>query len=293
VELTHLVKNSDVGSKIESLLRNKLGFSRTMIRRLKQHSGVEVNGHKVYLNQRVQLGDVISINIESNEETDIIPQPIEIEIVYEDKYLLVVNKPPHMLVHPLKHEWTNTLANAVIYHYRQHNLQLGFKPVSRLDRNTSGLVVIAKNSHIGYQLAQQLHTNEFVREYIAIVHGWIKQPRGVISLPISRCPDSKIKQMVDIDGRHAVTHYQVARYIKDNTIIRLRLETGRTHQIRVHLSFIGFPLLGDNLYGGQREIINRQALHCYNIMLTHPANGEKLALTAPMPKDMQRLTITE
>ncbi|MBM7855656.1 23S rRNA pseudouridine1911/1915/1917 synthase [Desulfohalotomaculum tongense] len=289
MKITHRVTEDQSGYSAEKLLRKKLGFSQTMIRRLKRCSGVCLNGRPVYLKQRLKEGDILSIDIQLTPNTGIEPQPIPMDIIYEDRHLLVVNKPPHMLVHPLKHEPYNTLANAVLHHYRKNNIEGTFHPVSRLDRNTSGLVVIAKHPYAGFRLSQQLHSIDFQREYLAVVHGMLKQLQAVIALPIARCRDSKIKHTVDCGGRKAVTRYQVEKYCGNNTVVKLQLETGRTHQIRVHMSHIGHPLLGDSLYGGLNEGINRQALHCYRVSLTHPVTGALLSLQSPLPRDIQNL----
>lgn len=289
MKLSYQVTAAEAGLSTERLMQKNLGFSRGMVRKLKRLSGVLVNGHPVCLSRRLQAGDRISIKLQFDESTDVLPQPIPIDIVYEDGHFLAVNKPPEMLVHPLKHEQENTLANAVLYHYHQKDIESVFRPVSRLDRNTSGLVVIAKHAHAGFRLAQQLSTSELRREYLAVVHGLIKQEQGSIDLPIARCEDSKLKRRVCPDGKRSVTYYNVIRYLADSTLVKLCLATGRTHQIRVHLSHIGHPLVGDTLYGGREEGINRQALHCCRVSLTHPITGFPLTLEAPLPEDLQRL----
>lgn len=287
--LDHRVTDVEDGRTTESLLQNTMGFSRKMIRRLKKHQGVKVNGQTVYLNYRVKGGDILSVDLKNNDDITIEPQNIPLDIIYQDQHLMVVNKPPHMLVHPLKHEQHNTLANAVLFHYHQNNLDETFRPVSRLDRGTSGLVVIAKHSHAGHLLAQQLQTGNLRRQYLAVAHGLIRQPRGVIALPIGQCADSNVKHEVSPYGRRAVTRYQVISYTTGNTVVKLDLETGRTHQIRVHLSHIGYPLVGDALYGGISKDINRQALHCYGVSFSHPLTGEYLTLDASTPEDIQRI----
>jgi len=289
LKLNYQVKTTEAGFTAEKVLRQNLGFSRGMVRRLKRTGGVLVNGQAFYLNRRLQEGDLLCVNLHFDEFTDAPPQPIPIDIVYEDEHILVVDKPPDMLVHPLKHEPLDTLANAVLYHYIENNTEPVFRPVSRLDRNTSGLVVVAKHAHAGFRLTSQLGTGELRREYLAVVHGLVAQKQGSIDLSIARCRDSKIKQMVHPDGRRAQTFYNVEEYLAGNTLLKLRLTTGRTHQIRVHMSHLGHPLVGDTLYGGREEEINRQALHCCRIRLLHPITGGPLVLEAPLPEDIRRI----
>lgn len=289
MQITHTVTSDEEGRTAEGLLRSKLGLSTTMMRKLKKNSGVHLNNSPIYLKQRVQKGDLLSFNIELQSNTTIHPQPIPLNIIHEDQHLLILKKPPNMLVHPLKHEPYNTLANAVIYYYNQNNIEGTFHPISRLDRNTSGLVVIAKNPYASNLLCKQLHTADFQREYAAVVHGQIKQRQAIIALPIARCEDSAVKHRVHQSGRRAVTHYSVVSSLHNKALVQIRLETGRTHQIRVHMSHIGHPLVGDDLYGGRSEGINRQALHCCRVSLTHPVTGSKLQFNSPLPRDMQRL----
>ena len=194
-----------------------------------------------------------------------------------------------MLVHPLKHEQENTLANAVLHYYLEKGIEAAFRPMSRLDRNTSGLVVIAKHAYAAFRLGQQLSNGGLQREYLAVVHGLIAQEQGIIDLPVARSDDSRVKRRVCPDGKKALTYYTVLNYLTDATFLKLRLATGRTHQIRVHLCHIGHPRVGDAHYGGREEGISRQALHCCRISLTHPVTGEGLTLEAPLPGDMQKL----
>ena len=289
MKLERQVTAAEAGLSIEQFLRNVLGFSRSMVRRLKRLSGVLLNGQPVILSRRLKAGDRISVALQFNEFTNVLPQPIPIDFVFEDEHILVVNKPPGMLVHPLKHEQENTLANAVLHHYLEKGIEAAFRPVSRLDRNTSGLVVIAKHAYAAFRLGQQLPRGELQREYLAVVHGLIAQEQGIIDLPVARSVDSRVKRRVCPEGKKALTYYTVLKYLANATFLKLRLATGRTHQIRVHLSHIGHPLVGDTLYGGREEGISRQALHCCRISLTHPVTGEGLTLEAPLPGDMQKL----
>ena len=289
MKLNHQVAAEEAGRTAEKIIRDRMGLSRSMIRKLKRLSGVLVNGESVYLNKRLREGDSLSVDLRLPACTEAQPQPIPLNIVYEEDHLLVINKPENMLVHPLKHEPENTLANAVLYHYLQHDTEPVFRPVTRLDRNTTGLVVVAKNAHAGFRLAQQLAAGDLWREYCAVVHGLLKPEHGSIDLPIGRVGGSNVKHAVCPGGRRALTHYQAENYLAGATLVKLRLATGRTHQIRVHLSHIGHPLAGDTLYGGRLEGIARQALHCARIGFRHPITGEVLDFAAPLPEDMRRL----
>lgn len=289
MQYNYQVKTKEAGFSVEKILRQSLGFSRSMVRKLKNTNGVLVNGQASHLNRPVQEGDLLSIDLHTGKATPVLPQPIPLDIVYEDKHLLAVNKPYHMLVHPLKKEPLNTLANAVLYHYLQNGIEPVYRPVSRLDRDTSGLVVVAKHAHAGHLLTTQLGEGKLVREYLAVVHGLLANTRSTIDQPLARCPLSYIRQTVQPGGKRAVTHYQVEKHLADSTLVKLRLETGRTHQIRAHMSHIGHPLLGDTLYGGREEGINRQALHCWRISMLHPLTNKPLVLQASLPVDMQKL----
>lgn len=290
MKLSYQVAAAEAGQTVEGILRKNLGFSRTMLRKLKRFSGVLVNGQEVLLNQRLQAGDRLSIRLQFAGSTDIIPQPLPIDIKYEDEHLLIVDKPGNMLVHPLKHEPLNTLANAVLGHYNKDE-ELVYRPLSRLDRNTSGLVVVVKHAYAGCRLARQLITGELWKEYLALVHGDLSPECGFIDLPIGRCRDSTIKHMVCAAGKQAATNYQVEKHLVGCTLVKLRPTTGRTHQIRVHMSHIGHPLLGDSLYGGCVDDITRQALHCCLVRLKHPITGEVLEVEAPLPKDMEEVIL--
>ncbi|NLI12060.1 RluA family pseudouridine synthase [Pelotomaculum propionicicum] len=289
MKLNHQVAAEEAGRTAEKIIRDRMGLSRSMIRKLKRLSGVLVNGESVYLNKRLREGDSLSVDLRLPVCTDAPPQPIPLNIVFEDGHLLVIDKPENLLVHPLKHEPENTLANAVLYHYLQHDTEPVFRPVTRLDRNTTGLVVVAKNAHAGFRLARQLAAGDLWREYYAVVHGLLKPENGSIDLPIGRVGGSNVKHTVCPGGRPALTYYQVDKYLAGATLVKLRLATGRTHQIRVHLSHIGHPLAGDTLYGGRLEGIARQALHCARIGFRHPITGEVLDFAAPLPEDMRRL----
>lgn len=261
----------------------RLGVSSTLRRRVKYHGRVSINGIDCSWPAFVEPGDTITIAWKT--ESNLQPEDIPLHIVYEDEWLLVINKPPGMLVHPTTTQSTGTLANAVVHYYRQQYLSHGFHPVQRLDRNTSGLLVIAKLSSIHHQLSHR----HLRRIYLAVVEGIPSPATGTIDLPIARHPDSIIVRKVCLSGQSATTHYTVLKSFSGASLLKLELMTGRTHQIRVHMSHIGHPLIGDDLYGGGTALLQRQALHSFSLEFTHPISGKLISLSAALPQDMNIL----
>ena len=286
-------------------LRQK-GVSLGLWRRLKHNGIVTVNGEPVNLTRTI-LTSNDEVVLTLPEETDIIPVNLPLDIVYEDDYLLIINKPANQLVHPVGKDIDNTVGNAVMGYYKRTNQPLSFHPVHRLDRNTTGLVLIAKQPNVQHILttgAKKL----FNRHYLAIIPGTLTAKCGMIDAPISRKQGSIIEQTVSDDGKPAITHYEVIDEsfdvkfdmsnnnadidVKNDTsfsLLRLTLDTGRTHQIRVHLAHLGYPLIGDDLYGGKHILFSRQALHACQMEIKHPLTGELLTVKAPLPSDFQKL----
>lgn len=228
-----------------------------------------------------------------NEERskNLLAENMPIDIIYEDSYFLICNKPPGMNTIPSR-EWPiSSLANHVLGYYNSINLPSSIHMVNRLDRDTSGALIIAKYRHIHYLFSIQQKNIEVKRRYIALVHGKVQKESGSINFPIGRSDDSIIERMVREDGQEAVTHYEVLCQNDEYSLVSIVLETGRTHQIRVHFSHIGHPLVGDDLYGGKREIITRQALHSFEVEGIHPFTDEPFKSVAPLPNDMERVLI--
>ncbi|AZR72123.1 hypothetical protein BBF96_01170 [Anoxybacter fermentans] len=288
--ITYQVQPKETGLTIYQLLRNQLLISRSLLRKIRKSYRVRFNGQYVDFSTQVKEGDLLEFNFNFDEEADFEPEPMQLDIVYEDANLLVVNKPTGMLVHPTATERTNTLANGVLYYLKaqgNHNL---FRPIHRLDRNTSGLVLIAKNQYAHNYMSNQLKRNKIHRQYLALVHGVITDDSGTIDAPIGRVKGSIIQRKVDpVQGKKAITHYRVLKRFSNATLIALSLETGRTHQIRVHLSYLGYPLMGDTLYGGSDELIKRHALHSWKIFCRIPLSHEKKEFEAPLAPDLQDL----
>lgn len=271
---------------IKDFLRRQAGLSLSAWRKLKTNGTLMINEELVQINTIVSAGDKILLTWEN--DCSIIPTNIPLEICYEDDYLLVINKPAGLLVHPTVKEHNHTLANGIMFYFRQHNLPFSFHPVHRLDRNTSGLILIAKLSHIQHLMTSN-STKKFKRIYLAVVDGLVTPPSGIISAPIGRHPDSIIERVVHPDGQTATTHYQTIATYHKASLVELELLTGRTHQIRVHMAHIGHPLLGDDLYGGSLEYFNRQALHASKLIFEHPILNTVIEVDSPLPEDIKRL----
>lgn len=289
---THIeyrVKNDNDNQKVSQILRNHLKLSRGEMRRIKRCAGLMVNDQTVRLNSLVKEGDLIRVNLQDDDDQPVIPQDIPLDIIFEDEHILVVNKPSNMLVHPLSYHVLNTLANGVIYHWQQQGHNSKFRAVSRLDKDTSGVILIAKSSYICHQLSGQMKNNMCRREYLAVVHKRITADSGIIDFPIGRPYDNSLIFGVTPQGKEAITHFTVIQRFAGGSLVKLRLETGRTHQIRVHMRHLGHPLMGDDLYGGSLDLIQRQALHSWRLEFNHPVTKEHMRLEAPLPADMTSL----
>ncbi len=272
--------------RIDNYLTNKLDLSRSKIQKLIKDGNILVNDKAVNSNYKVKLGDLIDINYEE-EPTDIIGEDIPLDIIYEDNDLLVINKKSGMVVHPAPGHYSETLVNALIYRY---NLKSGesFRPgiVHRLDKDTSGLMLVAKNEKTHEKLANMISKKEVERIYLAIVDGLIKNDSGTIDAPIGRDINNRQKMAVtDINGKNSITHFKVLERFKNNTLIECKLDTGRTHQIRVHMSFIGYPVNNDSLYGKGKCTSFGQMLHSYKIKFKHPTTGQELSFKVEPPKE--------
>lgn len=276
------------GWKVERVLRQGLGVSRTLLRSAKRRMAIYLNGQPVRANVTVKSGEVLELYMEK-QETDISPQQMALQILYEDDYLLAVNKPPAMLVHPLTYETTGTLANGVLYHWQRQGFVGRFRPIHRLDRNTSGIVLVAKNSYSHQQLQLQMNQGVFKRRYLAIVKGHIEPQAGTIRAPIGLSEGSFIKRTISAEGKPATSHYRILRRFMSGCLVAVQLETGRTHQVRVHMAHLGHPIYGDSLYGGDLTKIKRQALHCTYLAFHHPVNRNWIQLVCPLPEDIKNL----
>lgn len=283
---------SQMGERIDKYLAGELcDYSRSFLQKQLKDGNVTVNGKSIKSSYLLCEEDEISVLIPDNKEPDILPEEIPLSILYEDEQLLVIDKPKGMVVHPSAGHYTGTLVNALLYHCRGNLSGINgvLRPgiVHRIDKDTTGALLVCKTDLAHKDLALQLKEHTITRRYRAIVHGCIKEEEGTVEGPIGRHPtDRKKMAMNPKNGKPAVTHYQVLQRFQNYTYIECRLETGRTHQIRVHMTSIGHPLIGDTLYNPETALLARQALHSYRLAFTHPVTGVPLEFTSSLPADM-------
>ncbi len=266
-------------------------YSRSQIQKLLDEGHIFVNGTSQKAKYKVKPDDVIQLEQPEPKTLEIKAENIPLDIVYEDDDVLVVNKPQGMVVHPAPGHEDGTLVNALLYHCPLSTINGTFRPgiVHRIDKDTSGLLMVAKNDKAHQALASQLKNKTNLREYTALVHGRIKEDEGTINAPIGRSLKDRKKQAVVKDGRHAVTHFKVIKRYQDYTLVTCILETGRTHQIRVHMKYIGHPLVGDPLYGPKNTIKGQgQFLHAGKLGFVHPTTGKEMVFEVPIPEIFQK-----
>ena len=289
--LTYRILSATDGQTILHYLKS-LGYSGPILVHLKKTDhGTLLNGVWAHMNETLHTGDLLCLHLEENTSgTSIFPQQIPLAICYEDEDLLVIDKPAGMPVHPSAAHQRDTLANAVTGYYRAKGEIRPFRCINRLDRDTTGLTIIAKHMVSGGILSVMAARREISREYLAIVSGTGMPPEGTVDAPLGRKPGSAIERMVDFEhGERAVTHYRVLQEKNGCSLISLHLETGRTHQIRVHMKYLGYPLIGDFLYYPDKTLISRQALHSCRLEFSHPITGQPMVFTSPLPEDMQQV----
>ena len=275
---------------IREFLKEYKDMSTRFIRKAALDKRILVDGQKVKMNYTLQQGQKVEVILNREETQDIAPEHMDIEVAYEDQDILVVNKPPFMVVHPTKSHPYGTLANGVIGYFREKGDKSIVRLVSRLDMNTSGLIIIAKNQFAHMALSRDMREDTFKKTYLAIVHNKMESEEGTINLPIYRPTDDAIKRVVDERGQESITHYKVIETYDKGQLLQLELETGRTHQIRVHLNYFGCSIFGDTLYGEEdQEYIGRQALHAYKLQIPHPKGGRIIEVQSNMPEDMKNL----
>ena len=288
-----LTVDDTLTGRIDKVLDHQFNqFSRSHLQKWIEDGNIRVNGQPVKPKYKLAVGDQVVIEPEAPQKVDLTPEKIPLDIVYEDDDVIVVNKPQGMVVHPAPGHPNHTLVNALLYHSPLSTINGEFRPgiVHRIDKDTSGLLMIAKNDLAHRSLAAQLKAKTNQREYVALVHGVIKQDAGTINAPIGRSKKDRKKQAVVSDGRHAVTHFKVLHRFRHYTLVSCRLETGRTHQIRVHMKSIGHPLAGDPLYGPRKTLPGRgQYLHARLLGFKHPRTGKELVFTAPLPEYFQQM----
>jgi 23S rRNA pseudouridine1911/1915/1917 synthase len=291
LKFEYFVDEEYAGRELKSILKNKFEFSEKLIKKLKYNNKVLCNGNPVYINSTVKPGDVVEAIINFDEESEnIVPEKMNLRIIFEDDCLIALDKQPGMVVHPTSSHLTGTIANGLVYYFSEKGIRIKIRPVSRLDRDTSGIIIFAKNQFVQEEFIKQMNTNTFKKEYIGVVNGVLTKKTGTIDLPIDRKPDSIMLRHISKSGFKSVTRFKVIEYLKNATYLSFYLETGRTHQIRVHCQAIGHPLFGDTLYSDIKTgFINRQALHSSKVEFIHPLTKQTIQLFSPIPSDIKTL----
>lgn len=282
---TYKVSQEHEGLALESYLKQILQYSGRKIQKLTRQKGIVLNGKSVFLQKKVKFGDTLRVLNSEDAAYGVQPEEGFIEILYEDEYMLVVNKPAHQLVHPTGQTKNGTLANYLAYELQQRNIVTTIRPVHRLDRETSGCIIFAKDSRSQFMLEQQLKDKRLKRIYWALVSGVVSPTSGTIDAPIGAHPTLPNRRAINQKGEQAITHYRTIHSYSDVSLLELSLETGRTHQIRLHLSYLGYPIIGDGMYGIRSSRMNRQALHANSISFMELKNNREITIQAPIPKD--------
>lgn len=293
--LKYKIGKEDAGLRVELFLRRK-GFSRQNLVEIKRMpKSIMVNGIHYYMKQTLAEGDILKVYISETECSEKIPAvEAPLDIIYEDEDIMVINKSADMPIHPSMNNYYNSLANALAYYFEKQGKPFIFRCCNRLDRDTSGLTIVSKHLVSASILAEQVAQRAVHREYLAISRGSVTPSEGTIDAPLGRKNGSIIERTIDWEkGERAVTHYRVVEESNGHSLLSLKLETGRTHQIRIHMKHIGYPLVGDYLYNPDMEFIGRQALHSHKMRFRHPITGEMMEFAAPLPEDMRRVLYPE
>ena len=282
--------NSSKYSNVKEVLKAEFSMSDRLLLKLKKLDKIYLNGNVTSVNHPVLKNDLIECYLDYEEDnSNIVPTEMPLNIIYEDEAYIVVNKPAGIPVHPSMDHYTDSLSNGIAFYFNQIGLKKKIRPVNRLDKDTSGIVIFAKNEYIQECLVRQMKSKEFIKRYIAVANGNLNNLEGTINAPIARKEGSIIERCVSETGDIAITHYKVLKRKTDFDIVECILETGRTHQIRVHFAYLGHSLLSDTLYGTSSSLINRQALHAYEVEFTHPLSKKKVKYIANIPEDLNKL----
>ena len=286
MKLKYLVENNKY-KNINEILSLEFKISTRLKNKLIKKNMIFLNDTTCDTRTPVKIGDKLIIDFNYEEEnSNIVPNGMDLDIIYEDDWLLIVNKPSGIAIHPSILHFNNSLSNGIRFYFDKIGLKKKIRPVNRLDKDTSGLVIFAKCEYIQECLSLQMQEGILKKEYLCLVSGTINQKSGTINLPIARKEGSIMERCIDEKGKQAITHYKVIKEFKNYSLVECRLETGRTHQIRLHMASIGHPLLGDTLYGTSSSLISRQALHSYKIKFIHPITKKEIELIAKLPQDI-------
>lgn len=283
--VTHKIQPEHAGLTVENYMKQVLQLSGRKIQKLMRRKGILLNNKPVYLQRKLLSNDLLKILVIEDISYGVQPEQGSIDVLYEDDYLLVLNKQSHQLVHPAGQTKHGTLANFLAYYLKERGITATVRPIHRLDRDTSGCIIFAKNADSQFKLEQQLRSGTLKRTYLALTNGIIHPECGTINAPIGPHPQYPNRRKVRPDGEPAITHYKTIEKYGSASFVELILETGRTHQIRLHLAHIGYPIMGDSMYGCRSPLINRQALHASTISFNCLKNGHQLVINAPLPAD--------
>lgn len=294
MKLEYIVTKNNKYINIKEILKCHFEISERLLAKLKRNQKILLNGSPTYINTSVKNNDLIQIDLDFEEESEnIVSKEIPLNIIYEDDSFLIVNKNYNMPVHPSILHFEDSLSNGVKFYFDKINLKRKIRPVNRLDKDTSGIVVFAKNEYIQESLIKQMKNHIFKKEYLAILNGYLDKQIGTINAPISRKENSIIEREINPLGDLAITHFELLENFEyDNqklALVKFILETGRTHQIRLHSKYIGHSILGDSLYGSNSNLIYRQALHAYKVSFIHPITKQNLEFKIDLPDDMKKL----
>jgi len=300
--LSVVVRKDEAGRTVRDMLTYHFKVSGKLLAQLRQWEyGLTINEERVYVSAPVAEGEVVRLRIMREESDDILAEPMDLSILYEDDYLLILNKPAGLIVHPTHGHYTGTLANGVVHYWKNKGERFRFRPIHRLDEETSGVVAIAKNGYIHQQVSEQLQAGQVDKRYIAFVYGEPVDAEKLVDAPIDRDPVEPFKRIVTSNGYPSKTAYKTIEVFpkvndQSTSLVQLKLYTGRTHQIRVHMAHLGHPLIGDKVYGNEvsridvlEQLVQRQALHAEQLAFTHPMTKQYMVWTAPLPADLQQL----
>lgn len=286
---TYIITEEYQGLSVEAYLKQVEKYSGRKIQKLTRLKGILLNKKPVFLQKKVKTGDILRILALEDSSYGVEPESGPVEILYEDSYLIVLNKPSGLLVHPAGQTTRGTLSNYLAYHYQEQGVICKIRPLHRLDRETSGCVVFAKDGHTQTKLETYLKEGSLKRTYQAVVQEIVNPPSGTINAPIGPHPTKPNRRAVNPQGDYAITHYKTVQRFSDASVLELTLDTGRTHQIRVHLTYIGHPIIGDRMYGKSSPLISGQALHASSLHFLHPVNQDEIAIEAPFPATFLRV----